>query len=140
MPVGALLAVRAAPVLDFLFHEVMDDFQAGLGAQGLDLRLGLEDHFQPRQVKLEAHRAEVEFGAGFRQGTDVLLLHAVVGFGLFIYFTAELVASAAKPPTAFSTITGHFAEGLKWTYYVTSEKGPVSKIYGLIPAPGAGRE
>jgi hypothetical protein len=37
-----------------------------------------------------------------------LFLHAVVGFGLFIYFTAELVGSAAKPPTAFSTIQGTF--------------------------------
>jgi hypothetical protein len=37
-----------------------------------------------------------------------LFLHAVVGFGLFLCFTAELVGSAAKPPTAFSTIQGTF--------------------------------
>jgi hypothetical protein len=40
-----------------------------------------------------------------------LFLHAVVGFGLFLCFTAELVGSAAKPPTAFSTIQGTFPVG-----------------------------
>jgi hypothetical protein len=40
-----------------------------------------------------------------------LLLHAVGGFGFFI-FTAELVGPAAKPPTAFSTIQGTFRSRL----------------------------
>jgi hypothetical protein len=30
---------------------------------------------------MEVHRGHVEFGAGFRQRTVVLFLHAVVGFG-----------------------------------------------------------
>jgi hypothetical protein len=108
MPASALLAVRTAALLDFLLQEMVDDLQASLGAQGLDLRFGLENHFQHWQVELEVHRVEVEFGAGLGQRTGVLFLHAVVGFGLFIYFTAELVGSAAKPPTAFSTIQGTF--------------------------------
>ena len=31
---------------------------------------------------------------------------------VFIYFTAELVGSAARPPTAFSTIQGTFPHGV----------------------------
>jgi hypothetical protein len=38
-----------------------------------------------------------------------LFLHAVGGFG-FITLTAELVGSAARPPTAFSTIQGTFTD------------------------------
>jgi hypothetical protein len=84
-----------------------DDFQARLGPQGCDFGFGFHDDFQHRQIELEVHRVDVEFRAGFRQWTHVLFLHAVVGFG-FILFTAKLVCSAAKPPTAFSTIQGTF--------------------------------
>src|SRR5208282_3137752 len=108
--VNALLAVRTAALLNFLLQKMVDDLQAGLSAQGFDFRFGLQDHVQDRQVELEVHRVDVEFGPGFRQRTVVLFLHAVGGFGLFIYFTAELVGSAAKPPTAFSTIHGTFPQ------------------------------
>jgi hypothetical protein len=59
------------------------------------------------KVELEVHRVDVEFGAGFSRWTHVLLLNAVSGFWLLI-FTAELVASAAKPPTAFSNVQETF--------------------------------
>jgi hypothetical protein len=52
-----------------------------------------------------------------------LFLHAVVGFGLFIYFTAELVGSAAKPPTAFSTIQGTFPIRRAFAHYPEAEMG-----------------
>jgi hypothetical protein len=46
------------------------------------------------------------FRAGLNQRFVVSCFHAVGGFGSF--FTAELVCSTAKPPTAFSTIHGTF--------------------------------
>jgi hypothetical protein len=47
------------------------------------------------------------FGARFNRPIVVLSFHAFGGCGLFS-FTAELVCSATKPPTAFSTIRGTF--------------------------------
>ena len=95
MPVGALLAARTTPLSNFLFQEMMDDLQAGLGAQRFHFGFALEDDFQHRQIQLEVHRVDLEFGAGFCQRTDVLFFHAVVGFGLFFFSPPSL--SARQP-------------------------------------------
>jgi hypothetical protein len=68
----------------------------------------LEDHFQHRQVELEVHRPEVDFGAGFRQRTVVLFLHAVVGFGLFIISPPSLSARQPNHQPLFQLFKGHF--------------------------------
>lgn len=122
-----LLAVRAVGPLDFLFQEMADDFQARLSARGLDFGFGFHDHFHHRQIQLEVHRVELEFSGSFRQQTGVLFLHTVVGFGLFIYFTAELVRSAAKPPTAFSTVQGTFPLSAPVELILNTVPNPVSR-------------
>jgi len=62
-----------------------------------------------------------------------LFLHAVVGFGLFIYFTAELVGSAAKPPTAFSTIQGTFPQRVvRWLAGIVDWQPDILKAVMLL--------
>jgi hypothetical protein len=58
-------------------------------------------------ARFELERLASAFGARFGRPIVVLSFHAFGGFGFFS-FTAELVCSAAKPPTAFSTIRGTF--------------------------------
>src|SRR5439155_24375112 len=107
MPVSGLLAVRTTPLSNFLFQEMMDDLQPGLGAQRFDFGFGLEDDFQHRLIELEVHRVDVEFGAGFCQRTDVLLFHAVVGFGLFFISPPSLSARQPNHQPLFQLFKGH---------------------------------
>ncbi len=84
MAVSALLTVRTTALLNFLLQEVLDDLQPRLGAQGFDLGFGLQNDLEHRQIHLKRAVLELQFGAGVGERTDVLFLHAVVGFGLFL--------------------------------------------------------
>src|SRR5262249_45593206 len=107
MSISALLTVSATALLNFLLQEKVDDFKPGLGAERLDFGFGLEDDFEHRQLDLQPSGLEVEFSAGFGYRTDVLFIHAVVGFGLFFISPPSLSARRPNHQPLFQLFKGH---------------------------------
>src|SRR5207247_2739223 len=107
VPISVLSAMDATALIDLLLQEMMDDLQTRLRTECFDFGFGLENDFQHWQVDLKPGGFEVEFGAGFRQRTDVLFLHAVVGFGLFFISPPSLSARQPNHQPLFQLFKGH---------------------------------
>jgi hypothetical protein len=87
-----------------LFHSKWSVITKGFVPRLVEKRFGgksLKDDLDYRRHHLKPRSFEVEFSAGFSQRTDVLLFHAVVGFGFSLLFAAKLNYSVDIP--RFST-------------------------------------
>jgi hypothetical protein len=62
---------------------------------------------------------QVQFGAGVGQRTDVLFLHAVVGFGLFLISPPSLSAWQPNHQPLFQLFTGHFLPRKFYDFWFT---------------------
>jgi hypothetical protein len=81
--------VRAAALVDLGLEHGADDLQAGLGGEGFNLGLGLEEHFQQGQLDLDRRRSGL--GARLSEGFAVLWFHAFGG--LVVYFSSPSLSA-----------------------------------------------